>query len=353
MDASTLLALVLVRDGLLAWVLVHYLLNRGSTPPPSPAIITSTSVSPGPVPSPVLPPVAKTPRFTDITATSFGGPGDANSSAYGGMVDPNVPGVALPYHFTKPTPNVRVFLGDKHVDCAVVDVGPWNINDPYWQTGSRPQAESGTDVSGRHTNLAGIDLTPAAWVSLGYPLPNSAKTKVSWDFIDYLDGKTQTPSVAGIPPWLATMRGLIGIKAGGDNPVIMDMPAFIGATFPDMKDYSSGYKHDSTAWCGLSAAFCMAKAGIRPPFGATDTDKFLWAYAWSSWGTLVASDDDIRPGDVIVWTWADGSHHVTFYDHRVETDDNFWCCGGNQQGHTVSVEPIAMSNRHVIRRPPQ
>jgi hypothetical protein len=48
------------------------------------------------------------------------------------------------------------------VVCDVVDVGPWNTRDPYWETGSRPQAETGTDMMTppRHTNKAGIDLTP-------------------------------------------------------------------------------------------------------------------------------------------------------------------------------------------------
>jgi hypothetical protein len=54
---------------------------------------------------------------------------------------------------------------------------------------------------------------------------------------------------------------------------------------------------------------------------------------------------------VIVWTWPGGGHHVTFYDHRVE-DSNFWCCGGNQEGHTVTVKNSPMSASHVIRRPP-
>ena len=71
-------------------------------------------------------------------------------------------GVALPYRFKGERPTIRVFKDGKSVDCEIVDVGPWNINDPYWETGARPQAESGTDNTGRRTNKAGIDLTPAA-----------------------------------------------------------------------------------------------------------------------------------------------------------------------------------------------
>ena len=65
------------------------------------------------------------------------------------------------------------------IDCAIVDVGPWNTNDPYWQTGARPHAESGTDMTGRKTNRAGIDLTLAAAKALQI----DGKGLVDWDFI--------------------------------------------------------------------------------------------------------------------------------------------------------------------------
>ena len=97
---------------------------------------------------------------TNIVATMFGG----QQSAYGGPIIDNSPGVALPYHFPGERPKVRVknVNTGATVDCDIVDVGPWNINDPYWETGSRPQAESGADLTGRTTNKAGIDLTLAA-----------------------------------------------------------------------------------------------------------------------------------------------------------------------------------------------
>jgi hypothetical protein len=65
------------------------------------------------------------------------------------------------------------------VDCDIVDVGPWNTNDPYWQNGARPQAESGFNTSGKPTNLAGIDLTPAAARAIGI----DGKGKVDWEFV--------------------------------------------------------------------------------------------------------------------------------------------------------------------------
>ncbi len=88
-------------------------------------------------------------------------------------------GVALPYRFTGARPKVRVRKNDKSIDAEIMDVGPWNIDDPYWINGQRPQAESGIDKSGRRTNRAGIDLTFPADAALG----NDGKGLVDWEFI--------------------------------------------------------------------------------------------------------------------------------------------------------------------------
>lgn len=131
-------------------------------------------------------PPSKPKRFTNITATVFSGPQDKldNSiSGYGGRTDHTKPGVALPFKFQGKRPKVRVFYGGKSVVCDIVDVGPWNTNDDYWATShGRPQAETGRDRRGRKTNLAGIDLTPAAARALG--LPFLWKGNVDWEFVE-------------------------------------------------------------------------------------------------------------------------------------------------------------------------
>jgi hypothetical protein len=71
----------------------------------------------------------------------------------------------------------------------IVDVGPWNTDDPYWTLGARPQAESGIDHSGRKTNKAGIDLTPAAARALGIP----GKALVDWEFDTAIAGEVLPP----------------------------------------------------------------------------------------------------------------------------------------------------------------
>jgi hypothetical protein len=355
--AALLAAIIIygIRDGLLAWWLVHKLVGDGA-PVPAAGPVADTKPSGPDAARPGQP--AATPRFTGITATSFGGAGDANSSAYGGMVSPGAPGVALPFHFSGARPKVRVFCNGKSVDCAIVDVGPWNINDPYWQSGARPQAETGTDTTGRRTNKAGIDLTPAAWSALDVSDPDAAKQKVDWDFVDLstgsgLDGSASPAPAAGTPPWLTPLRKLrdIGVHAEHDSPIILSWPAAIAQKFPEMD--ARQYQHDSTPWCGLTVAYVMAMSGIKPVFGAADTDCFLSADAWRKFGTPVdpSTGSGPQPGDILVFKWSGGGEHVTLYDHEVD-DDYYHCTGGNQgAGHVVSTEAMPMANCIAIRRP--
>jgi hypothetical protein len=163
-------------------------------PPVTPPIIVTPPVTPP------VPPAPGIPRFTGITTTSFAGDSDSDiskRSAYTGKtIDSNKPGAALPYHFPGTPPVIRVFCRGKTVDCPIVDVGPWNTHDTYWDHGARPQAESGTDTTGRHTNRAGLDLTPGAWAALGKTGNLDAVTDVtSWDFVSVLDKGNVAPLV--------------------------------------------------------------------------------------------------------------------------------------------------------------
>lgn len=63
---------------------------------------------------------------------------------------------------------------------VVLDVGPWNVHDDaYVFSGARPQAESGTSLSGKGTNGAGIDLGERVWHLLGM----TDNTDVQWEFL--------------------------------------------------------------------------------------------------------------------------------------------------------------------------
>ena len=59
------------------------------------------------------------------------------------------------------------------------------------------------------------------------------------------------------------------------------------------------------------------RCDIRPVFGATYTDKFLWANAWRQFGKEV---DSPMPGDVLTFRWSNGFNHVALYDHETPGD---------------------------------
>jgi hypothetical protein len=115
----------------------------------------------------------------NIVATVFGS-FENEQSAYGGPIHDDRPGVALPLRFKGERPPVRVTANGRSVVCEIVDVGPWNIDDPYWVVGTRPQSETGIDKRGRKTNKAGIDLTPAAANAIGI----EGKGLVDWEFVN-------------------------------------------------------------------------------------------------------------------------------------------------------------------------
>jgi hypothetical protein len=119
----------------------------------------------------------------DIICTVFGGAADYNTSAYDSskVLNDTDLYIALPDRFNEDRPEVRLYNRETGYSAiaAIWDVGPWNTDDPYWDKDTRPQAESGTDMSGRQTNGAGIDVSPALAAVLGI----QGKGKVDWEFI--------------------------------------------------------------------------------------------------------------------------------------------------------------------------
>jgi hypothetical protein len=152
---------------------------------------------------------------------------------------------------------------------------------------------------------------------------------------------------ATVPPWLATMRQITGTRALGDSPVILSWPKKIGELFPDTKSYCDVYQHDTTAWCGLTVGYCMATSGIKPVFGIDENSRFLWALAWKQFGT--DGGDTPRPGDVLVFQWSNGGHHVTLFE-QAQGNDIYVCRGGNQN-HQVKLSNFPKRCCIAIRRP--
>jgi hypothetical protein len=149
-----------------------------------------------------------------------------------------------------------------------------------------------------------------------------------------------------IPAQLVTMRAITGTiesPGDGDNPTILGWAAEIGRRFPELAAYCANYTHDAIAWCGLTVGYCMAMAGIRPVFGASDTERFLYAMAWKNFGSPV-DVADAQPGDVLVF-----NHHVTLCDG---IDGDYVLGRGGNQRDQVKVSRYAKSALLAVRRPP-
>lgn len=144
------------------------------------------------------------------------------------------------------------------------------------------------------------------------------------------------------PDFLLTMRSISGLSekpGAADEPKILAMADEIARIFPDMQSYCDQYNHDSVPWCGLTVAYCMAKANIRPPFGSTDTDRFLWAKSWADDPNYTVLKTP-RLGCVVVFTRSGGGH-VTMYEST--SGSNYMCRGGNQSD-AINLAPFPKSN---------
>jgi uncharacterized protein (TIGR02594 family) len=155
---------------------------------------------------------------------------------------------------------------------------------------------------------------------------------------------------SGTAPWLAVMESIDSTKwapGDGKNPTIESWLDAIAKAYPGMKPYCDDEKsQDYFSWCGLTIGFCMAKSGIAPVFGTSDTGRFLWAAAWMGWGAVVSNP---QPGDVVIFDLGNNDHHVSLFVK--DNGNGTWSCRGGNQGHQVTVSVFHKSNVMGIRRP--
>jgi uncharacterized protein (TIGR02594 family) len=156
-------------------------------------------------------------------------------------------------------------------------------------------------------------------------------------------------AVAGSPQ-LGVMQGITGTHWGpseGPNKTIGAWLQAISSQYQDMYGYCGSVIHlDYFEWCGLTVAYCMTKSGIRPVFGQKDTDKFLYALAWLEWGDTIQTPS---PGDVVVFDFGGGDHHVTLF--AGDAGNGYWSCLGGNQSHEVRATNYPRSCVLGIRRP--
>jgi uncharacterized protein (TIGR02594 family) len=144
-------------------------------------------------------------------------------------------------------------------------------------------------------------------------------------------------SEMAVPKWLDAMRRMTGIQeaaGAADNPKILAMRDIIAEKFPEQRSYCNLYKHDETPWCGLAAAAAMAEADISGPFGPTDTDKWMWALAWST-SPLYQKLSEPKQGCVVVMKRSGGGH-VTLFEEK--SGSNKIKCRGGNQSNAVNVQ---------------
>jgi uncharacterized protein (TIGR02594 family) len=143
------------------------------------------------------------------------------------------------------------------------------------------------------------------------------------------------------PIWLQAMRAATGVaevEGSGSNPKILAMRDYVARKFPEQADYAALYTDDSVAWCGLCCAWAMAVADISGPFGPTDTDRWMWALAWSEDPNYQRLDAP-RLGCVLVKE-REGGGHVCMYEGT--EGDTYLCRGGNQSDAvTLANYPIS------------
>jgi hypothetical protein len=164
--------------------------------------------------SPVPPPPDElgADRFR-VYMTEFGGKGDAQDSAYGGVVNPSAFQSSLPCKITNEQQRtITIYYRGKECISRINDVGPWNIRDDYWNGTGVPKAvkqkAEGTRADNRMvpTNPAGLDSTPAVFDELGIAGKEGTRSAtVEWEFVkppldEVAEGEHPVPPPDPPPP---------------------------------------------------------------------------------------------------------------------------------------------------------
>jgi lysozyme len=216
----------------------------------------------------------------------------------------------------------------------------------YSETGDIPGVDSEVDVN----NYFGSDDEFLDWITPGRGRPHPvapprppARERERKVLRPHHRRGPDIPKKGGgdVPGWLVAMRAITGMTetpGSEDNPKILLMRDAIARAYPEMADYCALYQHDDTPWCGLCAAFCMTMAGIRPPFGPTDEDRWMWALAWGDDPGFVELDFP-RLGCVVVME-REGGGHVTLYER---TEGEYYVCRGGNQSDMVNESKYAIN----------
>lgn len=137
------------------------------------------------------------------------------------------------------------------------------------------------------------------------------------------------------PQMLLHALAIFGTKelaGSADSPVILAWADECGV---------KGYKHDSTAWCGLTMAVCAKRAG----WDYNPAGNALWALNWATWGTRQSV---AMLGDVLVFQRGSGGHVAMYVG---EDATHYHLLGGNQSDQ-VMIKRRPKKPIVAIRRAP-
>lgn len=134
---------------------------------------------------------------------------------------------------------------------------------------------------------------------------------------------------------LARARSYLGRYTDDDAD---ELAREVGQKWPEMASYAALAKN-GTHWCGIFCAKVLSEFGIRPPFGSTDVQRWMWVDAWKPFGTSVPVSQR-QPGDLCLWLGS--PHHIAIYAGGKYV-------GGNQSD---AVTETTFRTPDVVRRAP-
>jgi uncharacterized protein (TIGR02594 family) len=201
--------------------------------------------------------------------------------------------------------------------------------------------------SGPGTQFESLDTLPQGFIVEEVSIDGWCPIAMEDGSIGWVSHKFLVPAPDSFPspepptpesaPWFKIANqeldsGVKEIPGQQDNPRIVEYHSTTTLKATD----------DETPWCSSFVNWCLWKAGIK---GTRDAR----AISWLDWGKEVRPQN-IRPGDVVVFEWDSGGHHVAFFKAQSPAAGKMVVIGGNQ-GNRVSEATYPWSSVMGIRSP--
>lgn len=137
--------------------------------------------------------------------------------------------------------------------------------------------------------------------------------------------------MGSLSPWLDIAKKYLGqheIFGKRDNQFILDC----------FKHTSYQAAHDEVPWCAAFVCRVLEEAGYK-------STKSAAAISYAKYGNA----NNLAAGDIVVFQWSGGDHHVSIVDHVV--DDKYVACLGGNQSDMVKYSIFPRANIIATRWP--